>query len=425
MLHLSRLKIFRPIASWHNVAEQNIGRRISFQQYASRHNTYRHNSSGQNGFAMFELVLVIMITTLIGIWGASIWVRQIDDAASQATGVWLLSVKNAVDQMLKHQSDVLSGVVGEGAVEQKYQDLRQPTIAELIRAGHLPKGFSLQPPHRYSVGIHVQAPQGDCQVQGCQIRAWVIAQPVGAGQAHAQAAADLTRMGTILVALEGHAASVHPFTSSRVKGPQVDLPNPLVPDMQKLPVGTIVTQSFYDSTLQTQYIRQHDKRHVYLGSALTVKEGVTTEGGIQSGSMTTGSVIAAEVKADSVKAESVNADNMSTIGRLTAGEYLHIQGRAQSQAACDNNGLVAKDPNGELLTCTNGRWSGAGNRFGGAYTWHGHYGCITSGSEVAMVNPMTGWCSCPDGYQPMQISSWQRERDVEVYDRVHTFICLR
>lgn len=420
MLLFSRLRVFWQKAFRYNTSQQYVFRRNTF--WCS---TCRQNTSSQNGFAMFELVFVIMITTMIGIWGASIWARQIDDAASQATGVWLLSVKNAVDQMVKRQSDVLSGVVGAGAVEHKYQDVLQPSIAELVRAGHLPKGFALQPPHRYKVGIHVQAPEGDCQVQGCQIRAWVIARPASAGQANAQAAADLTRMGAILVALEGHAASVHPFTPTRVKGPQLDLPNPLLPDMQKLPVGTIVTQSFYDSTLQTQYIRQHDKRHAYIDSTLTVKEGITTQGSVQSGSVTAGSVSAENLKADSVRSESVNANNISTTGRLTAGEYLHIHGRAQSQGTCDDNGLVAKDAGGELLTCTNGRWSGAGNRFGGAYTWHGHYGCITSGSEVSMVNPVTGWCSCPDGYQPMQISSWQRDRDIEVYDRVHTFICLR
>lgn len=349
----------------------------------------------QGGFAIFELVFVIMVATLIGVWGASAWMRQIDDATAQATGVWLLNVKKAVDQMLKRESDVLTGIVDARPGEFRYRDTWHPTIGELIQAGHLPKGFTLKPPLGFEIGIRVLTPQGDCHEQGCKIEAWVFAQP---SNTQPEVASDLTRLGKILMAMEGSGASVHPFVPDRIKGAQLDVSNPPWPEMPKLPVGSVVALSFYDSTLQTRYVRQNDKRHTHLESSLTVREKLVAQGQIQSGSL--------DVK-----------------GRLTAGEYLQLQGQATEQSPCEPDGLVARGQDGELLVCSNGRWGMSGGRFGGAYIWHGMYGCMTSGSEVPMINPLTGWCNCPKGYQAMQISSWQRNLDE--YDRVRTFICLR
>ena len=343
-----------------------------------------HDRSGkkqfkqQCGFAIFELVLVIMITTLIGIWGASTWMRQIDEAAAQATGVWLHAVKKAVDQMLKGQADVLTGIVDIGPDGSRYQDLRRPSVGELIEAGHLPKNFTLQPPLKYEIGIRVLPAQEGCRDHGCKLEALILAQPIGMKPEHAQ---DLNRIGKILMAMDGQGASVHPLVPLRIKGAQIDVSNPPLPDMPALMPGSIVTQSFYDSAVSTEFVRRNEKRHTELDTSVTVK------------------------------------------GRLSAGEYLQIQGQASEFSACQPDGLVARAEDGELLVCNQGRWSAPGGRFGGAYILHGMYGCMNSGTEVAMINPLTGWCSCPRGYSPMQISSWQQYMDD--YDRVHTFICLK
>ena len=349
----------------------------------------------QRGFAMFELVLAIMISTLLGIWAASAWMRQVDDAAAQATGVWLLGVKKAVDQMLRRQSDSLTGIAQARPGDFQFQDVWRPTVSELIQAGHLPKGFTLQPPLRYEVGIRVLTPVGDCHDQGCKIEALIYAQPVGVAS---EEATDLSRMGKILMALEGFGASVHPYRPAHLKGPQVDLSNPPLPDMPGLLPGSIIALGFYDSSLLARFVRQNDRRDTHLEAPLFVKDGVTAQGQIQ-------------------------AAGVSVKGRVSAGEYLQLQGQATEQTACEPEGLVARGGEGQLLVCTNGRWVGSGGRFGGVYTWHDMYGCLPEARDIQMVNPVTGWCNCPSGYQSLQISTWNRSN--EPYDKIRSYICLR
>lgn len=349
----------------------------------------------QHGFAMFELVLAIMISTLLGIWAASAWMRQVDDAAAQATGVWLLGVKKGVDQMLRRQSDGLMGITEPRSGDFQFQDVWRPTVSELIQAGHLPRGFSLRPPLRYEVAIRVLPPVGDCHGQGCKIEALVYAQPVGVAS---EEAADLSRIGKILMALEGFGASVHPLKTGLIKGPQVDLSNPPLPDMPALIPGSIIALGFYDSSLLSRFVRQNDRRDTHLEAPLFVKEGITVQG-------------------------QIHAADVSAKRRLSAGEYLQIQGQATEQAACEAEGLVGRGGEGQLLVCTKGRWVGSGGRFGGVYTWHDMYGCLPEARDILMINPVTGWCNCPSQYLPVQISTWNRAH--EPHDKIRTYICLR
>ena len=59
--------------------------------------------AGEHGFSLIELIVVIAITSLMGTWAASSWMQHAEDAATRATGVWMLSLKHALDQMLHRQ----------------------------------------------------------------------------------------------------------------------------------------------------------------------------------------------------------------------------------------------------------------------------------------------------------------------------------
>ena len=54
----------------------------------------------QCGFSLIELIVVVAITSLMGTWAASTWMQHAEDTATRATGVWMLSIKQALDQML-------------------------------------------------------------------------------------------------------------------------------------------------------------------------------------------------------------------------------------------------------------------------------------------------------------------------------------
>lgn len=52
--------------------------------------------------------------------------------------------------------------------------------------------------------------------------------------------------------------------------------------------------------------------------------------------------------------------NLTADRRLTAGEYVQINGTAAAGGGCSPNGLVAKDGTGALLACKSGIWTSAG-----------------------------------------------------------------
>lgn len=350
----------------------------------------------QRGFAMFELVLAIALAGIVGIWAASAWMRQVDDALAQATGAWMLAVHGAMNQMLRRQSDFISGMTGDLAGAAQYADLYQPTIAELVSAGHLPRGFALKPPIPYQVSIRVSAAQGDCENMGCRIEALTVASPPP-GALHQ--ATDITRIGKILLALQGEGGSVHPLRTDRITGPNLDMPNFHEGQRVSLPMGSIVTKSFYDSSKFGHLVRREDRRDTQLDGQLSVKKAIVSE-----------SAIHAE-------------GGLRSAGRITAGEFLHLQGQATSQQPCQSDGLVARNAESELLTCHDGRWRSPGTRFGGVYSWHSMHGCGEVGFRASLLNPLTGGCFCPPGFNSVQISRWKGE--TSDIDEFRTYICLR
>lgn len=55
--------------------------------------------------------------------------------------------------------------------------------------------------------------------------------------------------------------------------------------------------------------------------------------------------------------------NIDANGRLSAGEYLQLNGVAVSGAGCSPNGLQGRTSTGQLLSCVNGVWQGTGGGF--------------------------------------------------------------
>lgn len=350
------------------------------------------------GFALFELVLAIALATVIGIWAASAWMRQVDDAVSEATGVWLLTVQKAMNQMLRRQSDFMAAMTADLANASNYVNLHAPTIAELITAGHLPNGFALRPPLDYSVSIRVLAPEGDCKKMGCRIEAFIFAQPQGMQR---KQATDVNRIGHILSAMQGQGASVHPLRPDRVTGPNLDIVNPPAFMSDALPQASIVAKSFYDSSHLAHLVRREDRRDTMLAGQLHVKKGLATDDHVRS------------------------KGGMFAQGRITTGEYLQLQGRGVASQACEDDGLIARSAEGDLLTCQSGRWRNGGTRFGGIYALHNIHGCgrTQKGQGPDMSNPFTGDCSCPPSFSAVKISRWKEEGS-EI-DEFRSYICLR
>ena len=360
----------------------------------------------EGGFALLELIIAMALASLLALWGGSFWMQQAEDAAAQSTGIWLLTLKKAVDQMLVRQADLLVGIVQAEPGGSGYRDIWRPTIAELMTAGHLSKGFPSKPALGYEAHVRVFTPQGACLTRGCKIEALVWAQPVP-GQL--RQANDTNRLGKLLMALEGQGASVHPFLPQRIKGSTIDRPNPPSAELAPLPIGTIAANSFYDSTQYAHFVRQNDLRDTVLKGKLEVAQGVSTP-------------------TDVVAGASLRAG-----ARVSAGEDLQVGALAAEGGVCEAQGLIGRGVDGNLLSCHQGRWQLSGASFGGAYLTHSWRSChgnrhlaeflFWNQSEVNMVNPKTGQCNCPAGFSPMLLAAWGfKEQDTGEY---RSFICLR
>jgi type II secretory pathway pseudopilin PulG len=95
--------------------------------------------------------------------------------------------------------------------------------------------------------------------------------------------------------------------------------------------------------------------------------------------------------------------------RVTAEEYVQINGQANQGWGCSPNGLQGRDGSGNPLFCVNGVWtqpSSGSLKFGGTFeiVWVGNgpgYGA--NPNDCWQANPLTGNCTCPPGYNEMII----------------------
>ena len=185
----------------------------------------------------------------------------------------------------------------------------------------------------------------------------------------------------------------------RIKGAGLDMENQYDGQGIALPVGTIVSKSFYDSSRFAHLVRRDDRRDTQLAGRLGIKKDIASDANIHA--------------KGGLRAE----------GRITAGEFLQLQGKAVAGSVCEADGLVARSDASELLTCHAGRWQSAGSRFGGVYSLHSSNGCSLVPFGPPMPNPLTGGCYCPAGFNPVKIARWKDE--TSNMDDVRTYICIR
>ena len=368
----------------------------------------------QGGFSLFEMIVATALASFIGVWSATAWVQQSEDAASEAMGRWLMTIKDSVDQMLVRQSDLLTGMSVPGPASEHYQNVWRPTLSELVRAGHLSKGFSLRAPLGYELSINVLRPTGLCLTLGCKLEALTIATP---HISQRQQAGTMTRLGKIMASFGGHGASVTQLSPERVRGPMVDLPNPPESEMPLLPIGSIVLHSFFDSSAQASFLRQGERRNVELGADLKVAGRLTTAGAIDSaGNITTRGGISAG-------GGFTAAGPIYASGRVSSSEYLQLGGVASQGASCDAEGLIAQSSSKGLLVCQSGIWQSSAKSGGGHYIDRLDYPCHARDEiMIDRRNPMTGDCSCPIGYKPLLISVWRYP--FHSYNEYFTHLCL-
>jgi len=333
----------------------------------------------QHGFALLELAIATAVTSMVVIWAASKWVQQVEDAAAQTTGVWLLEIKRAMDGMLAlHFDSFASGTAPLDASGQPlYADGWAPTLSELKARGHLPTAFPERSALGLQVGIRVM-PSIDCPGDRCRLDAlaYTLAPLVGRGST----APDAMRIAAVMMATAGYGGSITAKAPNRLRGAAFDFANPL-PGGQLLVPGTLAVWSGLEGAAQARFVRMRDTRDPHLQGGLSVAAAV------------------------------------SSGGRLSAGEHLWLKETVRPGTRCEQPGLFGREQGGALLSCLGGVWVNEGG-FGGAYATNNRYGCRHY-SGVSTVNPRTGGCSCPSGFTAVLVSAGGKWTETE------GFICVR
>lgn len=338
----------------------------------------------QLGFSLIECMVVIVLMTLAAVWGAGEWAQKMEDEAADATSSWLASLHTGLEAFLVTRVDQLTGL---SSPSQAFEFVRpdMPRIHELRQAGFLSAAFPADSPHSAASGIAV-LPSSGCTAISCHAEAMAWSQPLP-GRLSPKSLLHFS--SRILSGLNGKGLVVSPLDPGRIKGPLGDFPNPPLPGMSAWPIGTVAVLAHHAVSADDRHVRRMDPRQTHL------RGGLVTEAGLSAANIRSG-------------------NDIESGGRLTAGEYLMIRGRGQEGQLCPDDGLIGRGVSGGLLVCDQGRWKGQESHFGGAYAVNSLDQCGNTTwlnlpwwnrQKLSSVNPKTGQCSCPSGYQAVMVSS--------------------
>lgn len=323
----------------------------------------------QQGSLLIELSVVLVVLLLLGT-GLSTWLKQTAEQQKiENLAYWMLTVQQGVQrymdtyaaQLLDHSSP--EPVTGSSNVW-------RPTVAELIQAQFLAP--DIQGSDRLAIHIN---PTG-CGPDACHIEALVI---YDAPLILVKGGVNLEATAQWLTKTQAKGYVVYDHSPQWLTGATRRIPNPPLPSVPALPVGTVALLATTD-TVESTYLRLNDRRNpnfqaqVDIGGALRVEQDIHTHG------------------------------------------YLFLAPLAQPQAPCSNEGALSRDQS-TLFICEEGKWVQASR---GTLTepllikqffevvlnmalpmplhQGGYYGLSVGarGNQVCwLANPLTEGCDCP------------------------------
>ncbi|MGC6203894.1 shufflon system plasmid conjugative transfer pilus tip adhesin PilV [Citrobacter werkmanii] len=132
-------------------------------------------------------------------------------------------------------------------------------------------------------------------------------------------------------------------------------------------------------------------------------KNISTQAGVYGGSIHSSGNIEAVGK--------ISGGNVVSSGRTTTGEFLQINGQAQTGGGCSPNGLQGRTSEGAILSCVNGVWTGAvvNGRYISAGTHNGSYSGLNNTGKSFKLYVFGG------NPPPSKISSGSADNCVNTY----------
>lgn len=316
----------------------------------------------QQGFALLELTVAMLLATLLAVWGASLLANRINEASAQANAAWMLSVKGAVQAYLSRYGPALA-MADDAAAIIGYADWSAPTLAELKSDGLLSAGFPQRIAPGGGAGIRLLR-QGACPGTSCLVDVLIHSEAPfvhkGTGRPDEQLVAQW------MLAAQGWGGWVSVAAPGVLRGPSYQFPNPPAGGPTLAP-GTVALAILAGQGGGFDYLRVRDTRDPDFQGTATIK----------------GDVVA-------------SAD-------LRVSKYLYVDAIEAFATSCDHPGAVARERDGGLLICRDKRWSTASRMGGGGFSENLKYGCRNN-AGMPTFNPRTDDCTCPGLTAAVQIS---------------------
>ncbi len=254
----------------------------------------------QRGFALIQVMIAITILLFLTGLGAQKYTTFVKDAAAESTGRYLISVRAAVIKALSTYDAAFSQVDTTTAPPGVYPDPpawavfsgNQQTLSvkDLKDAALLSDSFPETPPVGRSVHAKILR-SGVCPGDTCKLEAYVYTcwpisdlQPVGAVNnttcpaAPAGTEFDANMVGMVIGATEGYGGTNY-FAPATMRGPLFNIQTATLGLPANSPGNVAVMASLNDS-MNSQFVRQGDTRHIYLKNNLTVSKQVSAGEGL-------------------------------------------------------------------------------------------------------------------------------------------------
>jgi competence protein ComGC len=322
-------------------------------------------SSRQRGFAVLELLLVVLIATLLAVWASSSLVQKINDSHAQGSAAWMLTARKAVQIYIERYADALMQADHAGFLANKgYADWAAPTLTELKSDHLLAPGFPETGVQGAGLLVRVVRQGAACPGPDCRVEALVYS---ALPYLHrATQLVDEQMVAQWMLASQGWGGMVAATRPERISGPAFQFDNPPGPGAP-LPPGTVALAVTSQQPGMQDFLRVRDARDPDFKGRATIQEEL-----------------------DVGKSAYVRG-------------YLRLGFQGYEYDPCPESGAVAREYMGGLLVCDSLRWRSAGRGGGGGYAINSRYGCKTSGGG-STANPVTRACSCPAGHASVIIS---------------------
>lgn len=225
---------------------------------------WRQRSPSHAGFALVELIIAVSLSALIALYASGRLAHEAQESLAEGSGQYLRVVAAAVEQhVLLNFSEYASGSDVAGVA----LDL-QPTLAEIVALGRLNAGFPAGPgamPTQQSARIDIS--RSNCPGSGCTLTTLVCTTaPVTLGGADVRF--DLA--ATMVASQGGSGGQALPGFASRIRGPTLDVPNPV-----GAVEGIVCGSATVDTALFQKFLTLNDLRDPNFQGPMTVAGPVT------------------------------------------------------------------------------------------------------------------------------------------------------